>query len=246
MARAGAAMTVTLDRPQRHNALHAVDIDVLHEAITSCEEDPAVRVLVLTGAGSRTFCSGAALSEMESGEMSGGMFDSLTDRLSSLDRPTIARVNGSLYGGGVELALCCDFRIGVTGSRLRVPAAELGVCYPPGGVRRYVARLGVTVASRVLLAAEELEASEMHSTGFLTHLVEPAELDITVDALVERLSALAPLAVRNMKRMIVGMADGQAHLGEWAKMVDECAASSDQREGLRAWHEGRAPDFRGS
>lgn len=243
--RDGPVTRVTLNRPERHNALEAADVEALEAALVEAERDDAVRVVVLTGAGGTTFSSGAWLPQMESGEMSGALFDTLTGRLAALDLPTVARIDGSVYGGGAELALSCDFRVGVRGSRLRVPAARLGVCYPPGGIRRYVTRLGPGAARRILLSAEELDADEMLRVGFLTHLVDAPELDEAVSALTTRLASLAPLAIRNMKQMIAGILDGTLS-GEAAEaLVGECADSEDLREGLRAWRDGRAPDFRG-
>lgn len=243
--RDGPVTRITLDRPERHNALEAGDLAALGGALDRCVDDREIRVLVLTGSGDQTFCSGASLHQMESGEVSGELFDTLTDRLASLPLPTVARLNGSVYGGGAELALCCDFRVGVRGTRLRVPAATLGVCYPPGGLRRYVSRLGLGVASRILLAAEEMDADEMLRTGFLTHLVDRAELDNAVDALVERLAALAPLAVRSMKGIMLQIASGTLDRAEAERLVARCNDSDDLREGLRAWREERPPRFEG-
>ncbi|MBT8488015.1 MAG: enoyl-CoA hydratase/isomerase family protein, partial [Gemmatimonadetes bacterium] len=138
-----------------------------------------------------------------------------------------------------------DFRIGFRGMRLSVPAAKLGVCYPPGGLRRYLTRLGLGTASRILLAAEELEDDELLRTGYLTHLTDREELDSLVNELVGRLGTLAPLAVRNMKRGLLELAAGDPDPDALAGLVDECAASDDVKEGLRAWRDRRAPDFEG-
>ena len=238
-------LRVTLDRPEQHNALEAADVEALRETLERAGSEGEVRVLVLTGAGDETFCSGASLRQMESGKMSGALFDTLTDRLVDLPLPTVARINGNVYGGGAELALCCDFRIGVRGSRMRVPAARLGVCYPPGGLRRYVTRLGLGPASRILLAAEELDADEMLRVGFLTRLVDPPDLDAQVELLTDELAALAPLAVRNMKRILLDLADGSLDADAARALVEECAGSADQAEGLKAWRERREPRFQG-
>lgn len=244
--RDGPIARIVLKRPDRHNALGADDVATLKGALDQVVDDDAIRAVVLTGAGDRTFCSGAALEEMESGRMSGAVFDTLTDRLASLSLPTVARINGSVYGGGAELALCCDFRVGVEGMRLSVPAAKLGVCYPPGGLRRYATRLGLGTASRILLSAEELGADELLRTGYLTHLAPPENLDTEVDDLASRLAALAPLAVKNMKRALLAIVTGDRDEAILDRLVEECANSDDLKEGLLAWREGRPPDFRGS
>lgn len=241
----GTVARLTLDRPERHNALEADDVALLLSQLDVIESSDAVRVITLTGSGSSTFCSGASLSQMESGDMSGEVFDTLTGRLAASRLPTVCVLNGSVYGGGAEIALCCDFRIGVTGSRLSVPAASLGVCYPVGGLRRYVERLGLSTANRILVSAEEMDAEEMLRVGFLTRLVSPEQLSTEADALAARLSGLAPLAVQAMKRILLTIASGEVDDAEAARLIDACTRSEDLEEGLRARREGRAPRFEG-
>jgi enoyl-CoA hydratase len=241
----GPVARLTLDRPSRHNALEAEDVELFGAHVAGIEQNDSVRVIVITGSGNATFCSGASLEQMESGEMSGELFDTLTDRLSRLRVPTICALNGSVYGGGAEIALCCDFRIGVTGSRLSVPAAALGVCYPVGGLRRYVERLGLSTANRILLAAEEMDSDEMLRVGFLTHLVAPGDLRTETDSLATKLSELAPLAVQAMKRIVLDIASGTVDRDEAARLIKGCEQSEDLQEGLRARREGRKPSFEG-
>lgn len=241
----GTVARLTLDRPARHNALEAEDIALFRAHLDRIEENDTVRVIVITGRGSDTFCSGASLSQMESGQMSGAVFDTLTDQLAATRLPTICVLNGSVYGGGAEIALCCDFRIGVEGSRLSVPAASLGVCYPVGGLRRYIERLGLSTANRILLAAEEMDANEMLRVGFLTRLVTSDNLAAEADALAARLSALAPLAVQAMKRILLDIASGTVDHARAAHLIDACSNSEDLKEGLRAQREGRTPRFTG-
>lgn len=245
LEREGPIARITLDRPERHNALRAHDVAALRGMLDLIDRDDDVRVLVLAGAGDRTFCSGAALDQMRSGEMSGAVFDTLTDRLASLRVPTVCRLNGSAYGGGAELALCCDFRVGPPDMRLLVPAATLGVCYPVGGLTRYVRRLGRGAAARILLAAEEMSAQTLRDIGYLTHLVEREALDATVDDLAERIASHAPLAVQAMKRLLLDIDAGSVDRDEAARLIARCAESEDLAEGLAAWEEGRTPEFRG-
>ena len=126
LVRDGYLASVTLDRPERHNALEASDVDRMLDILDEIDSDDSIRVAVLTGAGDRTFCSGASLDQMSTGQMSGRRFDTLTDRLAALRVPTVCALNGDVFGGGAELALCCDFRIGVEGMRMSVPAAVWG------------------------------------------------------------------------------------------------------------------------
>lgn len=241
----GHVARITLNRPDRHNALEADDIEAFRTALASVSDDDGIRVLVVTGAGSSTFCAGASLKQLNTGQMSGAVFDTLTDDLASLRVPTICAVNGGAYGGGAEIALCCDFRIGVTTARLSVPAARLGICYPIGGLQRYVERLGLDTARRILVANEELTAPEMLEIGFLHQVVEPKALAETTDAFARRLASHAPLAVQGMKRILGEIAAGTLDEASARETVARCMDSEDLQEGLRAQREGEDPNFRG-
>jgi enoyl-CoA hydratase/carnithine racemase len=236
---------VTLDRPDRHNALEAADVDRMVSLLGDVESDETIRVLLLTGAGDHTFCSGASLDQMRTGQMSGELFDTMTDRLATLRVPTVCALNGNVYGGGAELALCCDFRIGVEGMRMSVPAARLGVCYPIGGLTRYVRRLGPGTANRILLAAEDMDGAELFRIGFLTELTTRDALHAAVQSRVDRLAELAPLAVQGMKQIMRAIADGSTDALDVDGIVERCTTSDDLREGINAWKERREPRFEG-
>jgi enoyl-CoA hydratase/carnithine racemase len=177
--------------------------------------------------------------------MSGRVFETLTADLAASRVPTICALNGSVYGGGTEIALCCDFRIGVLGSRMSVPAARLGICYPASGLRRYVHALGSAATRRVMLAGEELDAVEMLRSGFLDRLVPAEELAAETAELASHLADLAPLAVQSMKRILRGILAGALDEAETEQLIAGCEASDDLKEGLLARREGRRPEFRG-
>ena len=236
---------ITLCRPSRHNALGAEDVTRFHEHLDVVDSRAHVRVLVVTGAGNETFCSGASLGEIERGELTPERFATLTDGLAAARVPTVAALNGSVYGGGAEVALSCDFRIGVTGARLLVPAARLGMCYPVAGQRRFVERLGLAVAMRILVAGEELDADEMVRVGFLTRAVSPDRLGAATNELAARLAAAAPLAAAGMKEILRGVAAGALDPERAEELARRCAESRDLREGLRAKREGDEPSFEG-
>lgn len=242
----GPVAWITLNRPDRHNALETQDIELFRSCLSTVDVDEQIRVLVITGSGSRTFCAGASLKQMHTGAMSGDVFETLTNHLAELRVPTVCAVNGGVYGGGAEIALCCDFRIGVTGSTLSVPAARLGICYPVSGMRRYVERLGLGTAMRILVANEEFGARAMRDMGFLHDVVEPGELVPTATALAGRIAGLAPLAAQAMKRALLEIASGQLDEGRAREALQACMRSDDLREGLRAQREGDEPRFRGT
>jgi enoyl-CoA hydratase/carnithine racemase len=242
----GRVARIVLERPGQHNAIEAMDVVRFLEHLDRIEADGSVRVLVLTGTGTATFCAGASLRDLESGALTPDQFEVLADRVARTRVPTVCALNGSAFGGGAELALCCVFRIGVHGSRFAVPAARLGLCYPVGGLRRYVEALGLGVATRLLVGAEELGAEQMLAAGFLHRLVSPEELDAATARQAEDLARLAPLAVQSMKRILRDLAGGSVDEAAARRLVEACAASADLQEGLRARREGRAPDFRGA
>jgi enoyl-CoA hydratase/carnithine racemase len=242
----GPVARIVLARQDQHNAIEAHDVACLHAHLATVEAAEDVRVLVLTGSGRSTFCSGASLAQMESGELTGSSFERLAEKLASVRVPSICALNGSAFGGGVELALCCDFRIGVEGMRVSVPAAKLGICYPLTGIRRFVAALGPGTASRLLLAAEELGAPSLLASGFLQRVVPSEALPSATDELAAKLAALAPLAVQAMKRLVHDAALDSIDETAARELITRCSQSEDFREGLAARREGRPPTFRGA
>ena len=240
-----AVATITLNNPKRHNALEQADLHAFLNTLEQVASQPALRALVITGAGEKTFCAGVSLQQMNSGDLSTDTFEELTNRLDAFPLPTICVLNGSAYGGGAEIALACDFRIGVHGSRMFVPVARFGLCYPLSGVRRYVAKLGVGPTKRLLMANETWFAEEMYRVGFLDYLVERAELNVARDALVVKITGLAPLAVQGMKQIINQLGNDVFDEAAAKAIIRQCGNSSDLREGLQAQAEKRPPVFEG-
>jgi enoyl-CoA hydratase len=159
--------------------------------------------------------------------------------------PTIARLNGGVFGGATDLALACDFRVGVQGMELRMPAARLGLHYYPGGMQRYVSRLGLAAAKQLFLLGQTHGAPALLAMGYLDALVPEAELDAAVEAIAQPLLQGAPLALRGMKQSLNEIVRGDTDAGVLAERVSACAASADLSEGLAAWAARRAPRFEG-
>jgi enoyl-CoA hydratase/carnithine racemase len=241
----GSVGTLRIQREERHNALGAQELEEIEAVIATVGQDPEIRVLIVTGAGEKTFCAGAALEDLNSGRISPDRFQSVMHRLAELPLPTIARVNGNVFGGGTELALSCDFRIGVAGTRLRVPAGALGLCYPPGGIARFVAKLGANTARRMLVASETLTAEELFRLGFFDYLVERDALDERVEELALHIAGLAPLAVAAMKELVAQAETGAIDPDRASELVGRCANSDDLQEGFAAQKEKRTPRFAG-
>lgn len=244
-SREGPVGTLLLNNPEKHNALGMVQFEGIHAALEEARGLDDLRVLVLTGSGGKTFCAGAALNELSSGGIRDDAFQAMTTAISDFPLPTVCSVNGNVFGGGAELALSCDFRIGVTGTRMRVPAASIGLCYPLPGIQKFVARLGPHVAKRVLVASEEMDAPELLRIGFLDKLVEPAQLDAEVQGYAQHIANLAPLAVRAMKRLLQQAAAVPIDEALAAELTEQCLESEDLQEGFAAKREKREPAFLG-
>lgn len=241
----GACATIRLNRPAVHNRIEPADIDEMMRLLDAVDADPAVRVLVMA-AGGKSFSSGFFIQQIGADRDSATPgFDVMTDRMERVRVPTIAALNGGVYGGSTDLVLGCDFRIGVTGMSLFMPAAKLGLHYYPGGMQRYVSRLGVDTAKRLFLLAERLEADELLRVGFLTELVAPERLGEAVAAKAAVLAANAPLAVQGMKKSLNDIARGDADMAEIVARSAATGRSADLQEGRRAWIEKRAPSFKG-
>jgi enoyl-CoA hydratase len=242
---------VRLNRPRQHNRLEPRDLAVLEEIFARADADQSIRALVLTGTG-KSFSSGfhiGALADRLAGNDDGAedrdAFERTVDRLEKLRVPTIAALNGSVYGGATDLALACDFRIGVAGMRLLMPAARLGIVYYASGLRRYVTRLGIAAAKKLFLTAQPIEADEMLKIGYLDEIVPAESLMARTKALAAALATNAPLAVAGLKRAINETAAGDLDRDALAAIRALCSQSEDHAEGVRAWTEKRAPIFVG-
>ena len=236
---------ICLNNPEKHNSLASSDIDLFIDLLNQIKADSNVRVLVVTGTGDKTFCAGASLDQLSSGDMSGDKFETMTNKLASIEVPSICALNGSAYGGGVEIGLCCDFRIGVKGMRAFVPAARFGLCYPINGIQRYVLRLGANVAKRFLVASEEFTGEDLLALGYLTHLVEKDQLQSSAMTLAEKISGLAPLATVAMKSLCDHISMSTLEQDAARAIINKCNQSMDLQEGLQAAQQKRPAVFIG-
>lgn len=245
LAIADGCATITLNRPAHHNRLHREDLLALQAHCRTLAADTSLRVVVLTGAGP-SFCAGYHLGELDADASAGpALFEQTVDAVEALPVPSICRLNGGVFGGATDLALACDFRIGIHTLTLRMPAARLGLHYYPSGLRRYVTRLGLPAAKRLFLLAETLPAEELLRIGYLDRCVTADALDAEVQRLVDALRAGAPLALRGMKSSLDEIARGDYDLARLRAREALCAASEDLREGQAAFAAKRMPRFSG-
>jgi enoyl-CoA hydratase/carnithine racemase len=237
--------TVMLNRPGRRNRLADEDLDALLEAFAQVDANAGLRVLVLAARGP-VFCAGYDLAAL-AGDSHGGpqRFEAVVQALQGLAVPTVARLHGGVYGGATDLALACDFRVGVDTMELRMPAARIGLHYSGGGLARFAAKLGLAAAKRIVLAAPTLDAAELERIGYLDERVAAPDLDAAIARWCAALANGAPLAVQGMKRTLDEWAAGRPDADAVRDRVARCASSDDLREGLAALRERREPRFTG-
>ncbi len=242
----GTVATITLNRPAKHNLLQISDMGAFTALLDDIDGRDDLRVLVLTGTGERSFCAGVDLGAVQETDWSNNPLERLCDRMEAMAVPTVCALNGSVYGGACDLALACDFRIGVDGMKLVMPPARLGVIYHETGLKRFVERLGPQVARRLFLVSEIMPSDELLTIGFLDRVVARGDLVRTVETFVDELAGMSPLAVRGMKRAINEISRGTLDAARLKEETLACFASDDLAEGLAASRQKRKPDFRGS
>ena len=245
----GARATIRLNRPKHLNRLQSEDLDDLMKLFDRIEADAEIRVLVLTGTG-RAFSAGYDLNSVadratsvREEQSAGSAFEVVVNRLEDLGVPTICRLNGGVYGGSTDLALACDFRIGVDTSEMFMPAARLGLHYYRSGIKRYVTRLGVDNAKKLFLTAQKISAPEMLRIGYLTAMVPVEFLDEEVDKLATVLAGNAPQAMAGMKRAINEFARGELDEAAADQRHRDSMRGDEIKEGIKAFAEKRPPKF---
>ena len=240
---AGSVATIHLNRSSRSNCLSNGDIGVFEQHLEFVDNDTSIRVLVLQARGP-TFCAGYDLRELREGSGNGTpRFDKLVARLAELRVPTIGGFSGAVYGGGADLAIACDFKLGTPATAFAMSAARIGVHYYYGGLVRFVNRLGLTTAKRLFLSGGKVDSAEMLRLGILDEIVEPDAMQERIMALSQSLVANAPVAVQGMKRALNQIASGDADASAIDAAWEASLASNDLTEGLRALQEKRVPRF---
>ena len=240
----GPRATVTLRRPRLANRLELQDLEALGQHVTTLAGLQSIQVVVLRAEGPH-FCSGFHIDAVP-GVDAPALFEALCDRWEALPAVTLAVLQGGVWGGATDLALACDFRLGSANCQMAIPAARLGLHYYGGGMRRLVSRMGLGPAKRLLLAGQTLDAQSMWRANFLDEVLKDgADLERAAAAWVSEIGALAPLALRGMKRHLNQVAATQPDSEELAAAQRLCTDSADLREGVAAWQARRPPRFRG-
>lgn len=241
---------LTFNRPEKLNALSTPLLAEFMKQLGALEADPRVRVVILTGAGEKAFVAGADIGEYAGHDREAFVAFQLNgrqvnDRLEAFPKPTLAAVNGYALGGGFELALCCDLMVVSTTARLGLPEGLLGLSPGGGGTQRLVRNVGRYVAADILLSGRRLTGQRAFDLGLAAEVAEPHALMEVALEKARYILKVAPLAAREMKRLL--------RLGEDAALPTGLALeqevlfrlfeTEDAREGIRAFTQKRSPTF---
>jgi enoyl-CoA hydratase len=249
-----AVATLTFNNPERHNAM---SLDMWRDAATALEaiaKDDGVRVVILTGAGGKSFVSGADISKFESERSSESGVQAYSDAtekmaqtLLNYPKPTIAMIRGYCIGGGVNIAVCCDLRVCNQQSRFAVPAAKLGLGYGYVHIQRLQDLVGPQYALEILLTARQFDASEAQQMGLVNRIVADSEIEASVRASADTIAANAPLTIRAVKQIVRELLKDAStrDMAACESLVKQCFESEDYQEGRRAFMEKRKPVFKG-
>ena len=243
---------VTFNRPKVLNALNRKTVEELQQALLDARDDQSVRVLILTGAGEKSFVAGADISELAQRSPVDGKDFSLFGQnvfhlLETLGKPSICAINGFALGGGCELALCCTMRIASKTAKLGQPEVKLGIIPGYGGSQRLARLCGKGAAHELCLTGEMINAEEALRFGLVNHIYEPAELLPAAEALAKKIVANAPLAVKYTIEAIERGSEMPLQEGLFleATLFGLSCATEDMREGTKAFLEKRPAQFRG-
>lgn len=247
--RDGSIATVTVNRPEKRNAMDIPTRKALYEAFEEVGEDDDVRVVVLRGAGDGSFIAGGDIDSftqfdhmdgLEYGEKYGqGLYNYVAD----LHKPTIAAVDGYALGGGTEISLACDIRLATEDAKFGLPEVNIGVIPAGGGTQRLVQVVGAGIASELILTGRIIDADYAKEIGLANHVYSEAEFDDEVRAMAEDLASKAPVAQRLAKESIRRSLDIDSGL-EYERLAGAFMfGTDDQKEGANAFLENREPEY---
>ncbi|MDE2365127.1 MAG: enoyl-CoA hydratase/isomerase family protein [Hyphomicrobiales bacterium] len=243
---------ITFDNQKRRNAMSLAMWKGVTDALARFSADPTVRAVVLRGAGEAAFVSGADISEFEANRNNAqaqANYAAATDgawrALEKFDKPLIAMIRGFCFGGGLAIAMKADVRIATEGSLYSIPAAKLGIAYPPHSVRDLVSLVGPANAKDILFTGRRMSADEAFRLGLVHRVVPDAHLQAEVVSYCATLGANAPLSMRASKEVIDQIARDEPDAARVKELVRACFDSQDYAEGRRAFLEKRRPAFSG-
>ena len=246
---------IVFNQPEKRNAMSVNMWEGMGQALDMYAEDPAVRCVVLQGAGDKAFVSGADISQFEKNRANADAqreYDRLTSagraKLSAFGKPVIAQIRGFCMGGGLGIAMSTDIRIAADDGQFGIPAAKLGIAYGFDMVKALVSLVGPAHAHMILMTGERFDAKEAERVGLVNKVVPVADLDATVDKLTATLAVNAPLSLRTNKMTVKAVLQdaGDRDMAAIRAAMAGCFDSNDYREGRRAFMEKRKPAFTGT
>jgi enoyl-CoA hydratase/carnithine racemase len=246
---------LTFSNPERHNAVSLAMWEQAGDALEAFAADGGIGVVVLTGAGSKAFVSGADISKFEDergSEAAVKRYSAAVERVYAavhdFPKPTIAMIRGYCIGGGLGLAVSCDIRIASDVSRFAMPAAKLGLGYDLAGMRRFVEVLGSSFTKEMFFTARQFDAAEARVMGLVNRSVPDGEIEAFTRDYAEAIAANAPLTIAAAKFIVGELSkdESERDLARCTEMVERCFTSRDYEEGRRAFMEKRRPAFTGT
>ena len=246
--------TLIFNNPERHNAVSFEMWEAVGTILDGFRADPAIRVVILTGAGGKAFVSGADISKFgdERATMDAqNRYNATTERIyatvQAFPKPTIAMIRGYCIGGGLGLAIACDLRFCTEASKFALPAAKLGIGYGYAGIERFVQTIGPSQTKDIFFSARQLDAAEALRIGLVNRVIGDAELETETTAYASTIAGNAPLTIAAAKLIATELMKPEAmrDIARCKTAVDACFASADFIEGRTAFLEKRKAKFRG-
>ncbi len=248
----GAVATIAIDNPSKRNAFDLDMWKALPRIMQGLDGDKRIRAIVLRGSGENPFTSGADIAEFETvraDSASGRLYEAENEAafwaVAHCSKPVIAMIRGFCLGGGFGLALSCDLRIAADNAAFGIPAAKLGIGYPPGAMKLVTAALGAPAAKDLFFTARRIGALEAERLGVLQRVVTDGELEATAYTLAHDIARNAPMTIKAAKAAINEAAGVANPNMDPATLADACFDSRDAAEGRRAFLEKRIPVFTG-
>ena len=250
--RKGSIEIISLNRPEKFNALSRDMIVALSETFTKLAGEDQLRAVILTGAGDKAFCAGTDIGELteltrSAAEKVSARGQSLCNQIESFPVPVIAAINGIAAGGGCELALACHLRVASSNASFSLPETKLGIIPAYGGTQRLARAIGSGLALEMMLTGKTVDAEEALQRGLVNRLTSIGDLLVETESLASEIAQLAPLAIRACLEAVTHGSELPlaAGLALEADLFAQLFATEDMREGTRAFLEKRRPVFKG-
>ena len=254
----GSIWRLKLDRPEARNAVSESMLSELGRALGDAAVSPDARVVLLTGEGPH-FCAGADLGELDgaAGGPGGTQFEQAFEEVLRLigdhPLPVVAMIQGAALGAGCQIAVACDLAVAAIDARLGIPSSRLGILINFENVQRLVHAVGSKRAAELLFTGRQVTGDRAAAWGLVNEAVQPEQLEERAEELAEEVAAAAPLSVRGSKRGIRAVLDKASidreteghRVTDFDMMAADAFSSEDLKEGVRAFREGRRPEFRG-